>query len=150
MAFPAFRLKRILLSMFRLPQEEYNDWTLAKRSSFTPFLLFHLQKMLLTYLFTTWIHISIHPVLSTHEIVRKLVNLFSILWEHLDYPSRLFFTFRYFGPSGVRALPLASGRNVGGHYKWHFFPFSLSLFFRLIANSHRRDCHMVLKFCMGS
>ena len=29
-------------------------------------------------------------------------------------------------PSGVRALPLAAGINVGGHYKWHFF-FSLSL-----------------------
>jgi hypothetical protein len=26
-----------------------------------------------------------------------------------------------FGPSGVRALPLAAGINVGGHYKWHFF-----------------------------
>ena len=24
--------------------------------------------------------------------------------------------FRYFGPSGVRALPLAAGINVGGHY----------------------------------
>jgi hypothetical protein len=31
-----------------------------------------------------------------------------------------------FGPSGVRALPLAAGINVGGHYKWHFF--SLSFF----------------------
>ena len=30
------------------------------------------------------------------------------------------------GPSGVRALPLAAGINVGGHYKWHFFS-SLSL-----------------------
>ena len=27
-----------------------------------------------------------------------------------------------FGPSGVRALPLAPGRNVGGHYTWHFGP----------------------------
>ena len=26
------------------------------------------------------------------------------------------------GPSGVRALPLAAGINVGGHYKWHFGP----------------------------
>ena len=52
------------------------------------------------------------------------------------------------GPSGVRALPFAAGRNVGGHYKWHFFsPLSL---FRLIANSHRRGCRRVPKFCMGS
>jgi hypothetical protein len=28
---------------------------------------------------------------------------------------------QYFGPSGVRALPLAAGINVGGHYKGHFF-----------------------------
>ena len=26
----------------------------------------------------------------------------------------------YFGPSGVRGLPLAAGINVGGHYKLHF------------------------------
>ena len=25
------------------------------------------------------------------------------------------------GPSGVRALPLAAGINVGGHYTWHYF-----------------------------
>ena len=31
------------------------------------------------------------------------------------------------GPRGVRALPLAAGRNVGGHYKGHFFLF-LSFF----------------------
>ena len=30
------------------------------------------------------------------------------------------------GPSGVRALPLAAGINVGGHYKWHFFLLLLS------------------------
>ena len=59
---------------------------------------------------------------------------------------------RDFGPSGVRALPLAAGINVGGHYKWHFFSFflSLSLSSGLIANSPRRDCRRVLKFCMGS
>jgi hypothetical protein len=55
----------------------------------------------------------------------------------------------YFGPSGVRALPLAAGINVGGHYKWHFFLF-FSLSSGLIANSPRRDCRRVLKFCMGS
>ena len=32
------------------------------------------------------------------------------------------------GPSVVRALPLAAGINVGGHYKWHFFSLLLSLF----------------------
>jgi hypothetical protein len=57
----------------------------------------------------------------------------------------------YFGPSGVRALPLAAGINVGGHYKWHFFLFFFFfLSSGLIANSPRRDCRRVLKFCMGS
>ena len=37
------------------------------------------------------------------------------------------------GPSGVRALPLAAGINVGGHYKWHFFLF-LSFFLSLRAH----------------
>ena len=27
-----------------------------------------------------------------------------------------------FGRSGVRALPLAAGRNIGGHYTWNFGP----------------------------
>ena len=52
------------------------------------------------------------------------------------------------GPSGVRALPLAAGRNVGGHYKCYFFSFSLSL--QLIANFPRRGYRRVLKSCMGS
>jgi hypothetical protein len=30
------------------------------------------------------------------------------------------------GPSGVRALPLAAGINVGGHSTWHYFSFFLS------------------------
>ena len=30
--------------------------------------------------------------------------------------------FRYFGPSGVRALPLAAGINKGGHYFRYFGP----------------------------
>ena len=38
----------------------------------------------------------------------------------------------FFGPSGVCALPLAAGRNVGGHYKWHF---SLSFFLSLFLSS---------------
>jgi hypothetical protein len=53
------------------------------------------------------------------------------------------------GLSGVRALPLAAGINVGGQYKWHFFLLSLSSS-GLIANSHRRGCRRVLQFCMGS
>ena len=40
-----------------------------------------------------------------------------------------------FGPSGVRALPLAAGINVGGHYKWHF-----SLSPPLSSLSHLAHC----------
>jgi hypothetical protein len=29
-------------------------------------------------------------------------------------------TTKTIGPSGVRALPMAAGIKVGGHYKWHF------------------------------
>ena len=31
-----------------------------------------------------------------------------------------------FGPSGVRALSVAAGTNVGGHYCWRFFSLFLS------------------------
>ena len=54
------------------------------------------------------------------------------LWEEREgrwTVSGMLMTSRYFGPSGVRALPLAAGINVVGHYKWHFF-FSLSLSLR--------------------
>ena len=37
------------------------------------------------------------------------------------------YSVNFIGPSGVRALPLAAAINVGGHYKWHFFSFFLSL-----------------------
>ena len=32
----------------------------------------------------------------------------------------------HIGPSGVHALPLAAGINIGGHYKGHFFSLSSS------------------------
>ena len=34
--------------------------------------------------------------------------------------------FRYFGPSGVRALPLAAGIHIGGHYFRYFSTFGPS------------------------
>ena len=36
--------------------------------------------------------------------------------------------FWYFGPSGVRALPLAAGRNEGGHY-FHYKNYNLPVLF---------------------
>ena len=79
----------------------------------------------------------------------KLFRLFRCWWNRLvqlkKWPCR-----EIVGPSGVRALPLAAGRNVGGHYKWHYFLSPLSFLFRLIANSPRRGCRRVPKFCIGS
>ena len=37
----------------------------------------------------------------------------------------------FFGPSGVRALPLAAGRNEGGHY-FRYFSTSLLLLLFLV------------------
>ena len=44
-------------------------------------------------------------------------NLFIIL-----FCCHQFDPIQIIGPSGVRALPLAAGINVGGLYKWHFGP----------------------------
>ena len=49
-----------------------------------------------------------------------------IIFFHSELDFDLTLSSRYskhftFGPSGVRALPLAFGINVGGHYKWHLF-----------------------------
>ena len=69
----------------------------------------------------------------------------------LGHPvAKLYICVERVGPSGVRALPLAAGINVGGHYKWHFFLF-LSLFLSgLIANSPRRGCPRNSNLCMWS
>jgi hypothetical protein len=41
------------------------------------------------------------------------------------------------GASGVHALPLAAGINIGGHYKWHFFLFSITSLNRTITSLNR-------------
>ena len=40
--------------------------------------------------------------------------------------------FSYLGPSGVRALPLASGINVGGHYFWYINLFLVILSYLIL------------------
>ena len=55
-------------------------------------------------------------------------SIYPFLGDDSSLGSPIFFDV---GPSGVRALPLAAGINVVGHYKWHFFLFlSFSLSFR--------------------
>ena len=60
------------------------------------------------------------------------------------------------GPSGVRALPLAAGKNEGGHYFRYFstssllFFFSSSLLLGTAIQNHRRVCRRNSNFQMGS
>ena len=55
----------------------------------------------------------------TCESVPLGPNLLLLHWHNLDVENF------EIGPSRVRTLPLAAGRNLGGHYKWHLFSFSL-------------------------
>ena len=57
--------------------------------------------------------------------MKYLVALFSLTYYARMHRAQLH---GEIGPSGVRALTLAAGINVGGHYKGHFFPSPLSLF----------------------
>ena len=83
---------------------------------------------------------GISPLVNIHSDLKSV-----LLIEELD----IFYPLAEcdIGPSGMRALPLAAGINVGGHYKWHFVSFFLSL--QLIANSPRRGCRRNSNFCMG-
>ena len=55
----------------------------------------------------------------------------------------------FFGPSGVRALPLAAGTNKGGHYFRYIFPLLLVVLVTTVIQNHRRGCRRVSNFCMG-
>ena len=57
-----------------------------------------------------------------------------------------YFAYFSFGPSGVRALPLAAGTNEGGHYFRYIFPLGV---LTTVIQNHRRGCHIVSNFCMG-
>ena len=55
------------------------------------------------------------------------------------------------GPSGVRALPLAAGISVGGHYFRYFSTFLLfSLGVTAVVIIPERGCRRVSNFCRGS
>ena len=57
----------------------------------------------------------------------------------------------HFGPSGVRALPLAAGINVGGHYFRYFFLLLLVVVVvTTTIQNHRRGYRKVSNFCVGS
>ena len=91
---------------------------------------------------------SKHPAIHTLLVV-IIWNITGLKWKALIGPSEVCGTswatkvghyFRYFGPSGVRALPLGVHRqNV----------VAILSFLWLIAHYTRRDCHRVLKFCAG-
>ena len=54
------------------------------------------------------------------------------------------------GLSGMHALPLAAGRNEGGHYFRYIFLFSLLLLGGTVIQNPRRGCRRVSNFCVGS
>ena len=58
---------------------------------------------------------------------------------------------KHFGPSGVRALPLAAGINEGGNYFRYKYYSSFLVGFVLTTTiqNHRRGCRRVSNFCMG-
>ena len=58
-----------------------------------------------------------------------------------------YFAYFSFGPSGVRALPLADCTNEGGHYFRYIFPLGV---LTTVIQNHRRGCRRVSKFCMGT
>ena len=91
------------------------------------------------------------PNVNHPRLISRPVNNSSILGYSGINVTRNLLPRYLIGPSGVRALPLAAGINVGGHYKWHFFLLSLLLLLSgLIANSPRRGCRRNSNCCMGS
>ena len=62
-------------------------------------------------------------LICLHFLVGWLLAFVLVPW--LQAETKVATILGNFGPSGVRALPLAAGINVGGHYKWHFFSFFL-------------------------
>ena len=58
--------------------------------------------------------------------------------------------FMYIDPSGVRALPLAAGINEGGYYFRYFFFSCFLLLVTTIIQNQRRGCRRVSHFCMGN
>ena len=58
--------------------------------------------------------------------VTKINDLIGVIRSNLLSDDKVA---QYFGPSGVRALPLAAGINVGGHYKWRERKFEYFYFY---------------------
>jgi hypothetical protein len=52
----------------------------------------------------------------------NLLNGFAIEARQPNYDK----TVTNFGPSGVEAMPMAAGTNIGGHSTWHYFSLFLS------------------------
>ena len=82
-----------------------------------------------------WLMIDFIDHFSSRSVLASSVNMNPWICELHDLFEGSIFRYIWrlqwiIGPSGVRALPLASGINVVGQYKWHFF-----LFFFFLSSS---------------
>jgi hypothetical protein len=82
-------------------------------------------------------HLLLTFVPGRHCLVQRFVPGRHILVQTIT---------RNFGPSGVSTLPLAAGRNEGGHYFRYFSSCSLAA----VIQNTRMGCRRVPKFCLGS
>ena len=57
---------------------------------------------------------SLVTAMGQNQVIVIMIAL--CVWGWIDYINN------YVGPSGVHALPLAAGRNEGGHYFRYFIP----------------------------
>ena len=101
--------------------------------------------------------INLGPVISANQSAGEwvLYPLFKVTrnYCHVLHSARvslLLGVWLNFGPSEVRALPLALQRKRSVHYFWHYFSFFFLLSFWVTYFSPARGCTTVLKFCMGS
>jgi hypothetical protein len=87
--------------------------------------------------------------LLLHRLVWPFFVIRFYIWTGLDNTYLGFTGHVIVGPSGVRALPLAAGRNEGSHFFKYIFPLFFSFLGTTVIQNHRRGCLIVSNFCMG-
>ena len=109
-------------NLMEIFQQSHNLMELLRQKLFIPLLVIFTRKILkiLTYLLEFKITFKVFnspQVFLQWYILSK--TLITYTYFIISLPCLVFKTIstkRYFGPSGVRALPLAAGINEGGHY----------------------------------
>ena len=78
--------------------------------------LFHTAHLGIQYQRESSLKASCEQFLENPRCSKNFITISQIALDGLHICIYFLFVFCDFGPSGVRALPLAAGRNVGGHY----------------------------------